>query len=69
MPSEMESNNAEYVALGGEGSAPKLENIHKVSIIPLMFFIFYEVSEQPWFIIFFCFKIIYVLISITTHFI
>ncbi|KHN12492.1 hypothetical protein glysoja_027878 [Glycine soja] len=47
MPSEMESNNAEYVALGGEGSAPKLENIHKVSIIPLMFFIFYEVSEQP----------------------
>ncbi|KAG4939004.1 hypothetical protein JHK86_045145 [Glycine max] len=43
----MESNNAEYVALGGEGSAPKLENINKVSIIPLMFFIFYEVSEQP----------------------
>ncbi|RZB60567.1 hypothetical protein D0Y65_043366 [Glycine soja] len=31
MPSEMESNNAEYVALGGEGSAPKLENIHKYS--------------------------------------
>ncbi|KAK7390802.1 hypothetical protein VNO78_18886 [Psophocarpus tetragonolobus] len=44
----MESNDAEYVALGGEGSAPKLEKIHKVSIVPLIFLILYEVSGGPF---------------------
>lgn len=48
MPSEMESNNAEYVTLGGEGSTPKLEKMSKVSIMPLMFLIFYEVSGGPF---------------------
>ncbi|CAJ1977642.1 unnamed protein product [Sphenostylis stenocarpa] len=48
MSGEMESNDVEYVALGGEGSTPKLENFHKVSIIPLIFLIFYEVSGGPF---------------------
>ncbi|KAK7280595.1 hypothetical protein RJT34_25660 [Clitoria ternatea] len=50
MASEMESNDAEYVALGGESSVPKLDNhrTQKVSIIPLMFLIFYEVSGGPF---------------------
>ena len=43
----MESNAAEYVALG-EGSTPKLEKSQKVSIIPLIFLIFYEVSGGPF---------------------
>ncbi|KAG6482484.1 probable polyamine transporter At1g31830 [Zingiber officinale] len=30
------------------GGAPKLENIHKVSLVPLVFLIFYEVSGGPF---------------------
>ncbi|XP_061337473.1 probable polyamine transporter At1g31830 [Gastrolobium bilobum] len=40
----MESSDAEYIALG-EGSTPLLK---KVSIIPLIFLIFYEVSGGPF---------------------
>lgn len=47
MSAEMESNVAEYVALG-EGSTPKLDKFQKVSIIPLIFLIFYEVSGGPF---------------------
>ncbi|XP_059436491.1 probable polyamine transporter At1g31830 [Corylus avellana] len=43
----MERNSVEYVALG-EGSTPKLDNFQKVSIIPLVFLIFYEVSGGPF---------------------
>ncbi|OIW12740.1 hypothetical protein TanjilG_24673 [Lupinus angustifolius] len=43
----MESNLVEYVALG-EGSTPNLEKFKKVSIIPLIFLIFYEVSGGPF---------------------
>ncbi|KAL5791289.1 hypothetical protein ACOSQ2_006177 [Xanthoceras sorbifolium] len=44
----MGSNGAEYVELG-EGSSPKLENkFQKVSILPLVFLIFYEVSGGPF---------------------
>lgn len=43
----MEHNTAEYVDLG-EGSSPKLDNFQKVSIIPLVFLIFYEVSGGPF---------------------
>ncbi|KAL2323985.1 hypothetical protein Fmac_023043 [Flemingia macrophylla] len=44
----MEFNDAEYVALGGEGSSPKLEKIQKFLVIVLMFLIFYEVSGGPF---------------------
>lgn len=50
MPTDTEcnSNVGEYVAFG-EGSTPKLEKkLHKVSIIPLIFLIFYEVSGGPF---------------------
>ncbi|KAE8008812.1 hypothetical protein FH972_005287 [Carpinus fangiana] len=43
----MERNSVEYVALG-EGSTPTLDNFQKVSIIPLVFLIFYEVSGGPF---------------------
>jgi amino acid transporter len=43
----MERNPVEYVALG-EGSTPTLDNFQKVSIIPLVFLIFYEVSGGPF---------------------
>ncbi|KAK6118693.1 hypothetical protein DH2020_047606 [Rehmannia glutinosa] len=42
-----EANNAEYVGLE-DGVSPKLENYTKVSIIPLVFLIFYEVSGGPF---------------------
>ncbi|XP_038706659.1 probable polyamine transporter At1g31830 isoform X2 [Tripterygium wilfordii] len=42
-----ESRNVEYVELG-EGSSPKLEKLPKVSVIPLVFLIFYEVSGGPF---------------------
>ncbi|XP_031259897.1 probable polyamine transporter At1g31830 [Pistacia vera] len=43
----MESNDAQYVELG-EGSSPNLERFQKVSIVPLVFLIFYEVSGGPF---------------------
>ncbi|KAJ4715943.1 Amino acid/polyamine transporter [Melia azedarach] len=43
----MESNNAHYVELG-EASSPNLDKFQKVSIIPLVFLIFYEVSGGPF---------------------
>lgn len=43
----MESNNVHYVQLG-EDSSPKLERFQKVSIIPLVFLIFYKVSGGPF---------------------
>ncbi|KAF4382473.1 hypothetical protein G4B88_011425 [Cannabis sativa] len=43
----MDSNSDVYVHLG-EGSSPKLERIHKVSMLPLVFLIFYEVSGGPF---------------------
>ena len=47
-PAEMvEPSSAEYVELG-ERSSPKLDKYQKVSIIPLVFLIFYEVSGGPF---------------------
>ncbi|XWS55125.1 hypothetical protein CRYUN_Cryun10bG0148100 [Craigia yunnanensis] len=47
-PAEMvEPSSAEYVELG-ERSSPKLVKYQKVSIIPLVFLIFYEVSGGPF---------------------
>jgi amino acid transporter len=43
----MENNSVEYVALG-EASTPMLDNFQKLSIIPLVFLIFYEVSGGPF---------------------
>ncbi|KAI4297803.1 hypothetical protein L6164_037668 [Bauhinia variegata] len=46
----MESNDVEYVALG-QGSAasdPQLDKLRKVSVLPLIFLIFYEVSGGPF---------------------
>ncbi|OAY52283.1 probable polyamine transporter At1g31830 [Manihot esculenta] len=43
----VEPNNAEYVVLG-EASSPRLDEIQKVSIVPLIFLIFYEVSGGPF---------------------
>ncbi|XP_002510495.2 probable polyamine transporter At1g31830 [Ricinus communis] len=43
----MEPNNVEYVVLG-EASQPKTDKFQKVSIIPLVFLIFYEVSGGPF---------------------
>ncbi|KAK9286255.1 hypothetical protein L1049_014642 [Liquidambar formosana] len=43
----MENSNADYVTLGEEASF-KLENIKKISVIPLVFLIFYEVSGGPF---------------------
>ncbi|KAK6916762.1 Amino acid/polyamine transporter I [Dillenia turbinata] len=40
-------NNADYVVLG-EDTSPKLVNLKKVSVIPLIFLIFYEVSGGPF---------------------
>lgn len=40
-------NNAEYESVG-EGSSPRLENFQKLSIVPLVFLIFYEVSGGPF---------------------
>lgn len=42
-----ESDNADYTELG-EHSSLKLERLQKVSIIPLVFLIFYEVSGGPF---------------------
>ncbi|KAA8546132.1 hypothetical protein F0562_020974 [Nyssa sinensis] len=42
-----EHNNAEYVGLE-EGVSPRLDNLKKVSVIPLVFLIFYEVSGGPF---------------------
>ncbi|XP_051138403.1 probable polyamine transporter At1g31830 isoform X2 [Andrographis paniculata] len=42
-----EANDAEYVGLES-GVSPRLENLNKVSIIPLVFLIFYEVSGGPF---------------------
>lgn len=42
-----EPNNAGYVALG-EASFPTLDKLQKVSVIPLVFLIFYEVSGGPF---------------------
>ncbi|EYU37980.1 hypothetical protein ABFS82_02G005700 [Erythranthe guttata] len=41
------ANDAEYVALE-DGISPKLEHYTKVSILPLVFLIFYEVSGGPF---------------------
>ncbi|EOX97580.1 Amino acid permease family protein [Theobroma cacao] len=47
-PAEMvEPSNADHVELG-ERSSPKLDKYQKVSIIPLVFLIFYEVSGGPF---------------------
>ena len=43
----MEHNTSEYVVLG-EASSPNLDKFQKVSIIPLVFLIFYEVSGGPF---------------------
>ncbi|XVF00841.1 hypothetical protein REPUB_Repub04eG0036900 [Reevesia pubescens] len=43
----VEPSNAEYVELG-EHSSPKLDKYQKVSILPLVFLIFYEVSGGPF---------------------
>uniref|UniRef100_A0A2P2IMN5 Putative polyamine transporter At1g31830 isoform X1 n=2 Tax=Rhizophora mucronata TaxID=61149 RepID=A0A2P2IMN5_RHIMU len=43
----VEPNNAEYVALG-EASSSSLNKVQKVSILPLVFLIFYEVSGGPF---------------------
>ncbi|XWS67704.1 hypothetical protein CRYUN_Cryun04dG0028800 [Craigia yunnanensis] len=43
----VEPSSAEYVELG-ENSSPKLDKYQKVSIIPLVFLIFYEVSGGPF---------------------
>ncbi|KDP33289.1 hypothetical protein JCGZ_13076 [Jatropha curcas] len=43
----VEPNNAEYVVLG-EASSPRLDKFRKVSILPLVFLIFYEVSGGPF---------------------
>ncbi|KAA8535965.1 hypothetical protein F0562_028443 [Nyssa sinensis] len=42
-----EHNNAEYVQLE-EGVSPRLDNFKKVSVLPLVFLIFYEVSGGPF---------------------
>ncbi|CAA0827756.1 Probable polyamine transporter [Striga hermonthica] len=42
-----QAGSADYVGLEGSAS-PKLENFSKVSIIPLVFLIFYEVSGGPF---------------------
>lgn len=41
-------NNAEYIGLEEGSSSPKLDRYQKVSIIPLVFLIFYEVSGGPF---------------------
>ncbi|KAL3621376.1 hypothetical protein CASFOL_036288 [Castilleja foliolosa] len=41
-------NNAEYVGLEEDNVSPKLESFTKVSIVPLVFLIFYEVSGGPF---------------------
>lgn len=43
----VDPSSAEYVELG-EHSSPKLDKYQKVSIIPLVFLIFYEVSGGPF---------------------
>ncbi|XP_023924723.2 probable polyamine transporter At1g31830 isoform X1 [Quercus suber] len=43
----MEHNTSEYAVLG-EASSPNLDKFQKVSIIPLVFLIFYEVSGGPF---------------------
>ncbi|KAF2302155.1 hypothetical protein GH714_033061 [Hevea brasiliensis] len=42
-----EPKDTEYVVLG-EASSPRLEKFQKVSIVPLVFLIFYEVSGGPF---------------------
>ncbi|XP_019166208.1 PREDICTED: probable polyamine transporter At1g31830 [Ipomoea nil] len=37
-----------YLSLNEEGNSPRLENFRKVSIVPLVFLIFYEVSGGPF---------------------
>ncbi|KAL4290423.1 hypothetical protein GQ457_14G002730 [Hibiscus cannabinus] len=40
-------HDAEYVAIG-EGATPTVDNFKKVSVLPLIFLIFYEVSGGPF---------------------
>ncbi|KAL5550812.1 hypothetical protein UlMin_000988 [Ulmus minor] len=42
-----ESNGAEYVSVG-EVHSPRADNLRKVSVLPLVFLIFYEVSGGPF---------------------
>ncbi|XP_010256195.1 PREDICTED: probable polyamine transporter At1g31830 [Nelumbo nucifera] len=42
-----EYNDVEYVNIG-QGSDPNLDNLKKVSVLPLVFLIFYEVSGGPF---------------------
>ncbi|KAK2974301.1 hypothetical protein RJ640_026862 [Escallonia rubra] len=42
-----ERNDAEYMTLA-DGDSPRVENSNKVSIVPLVFLIFYEVSGGPF---------------------
>ncbi|KAF4377902.1 hypothetical protein F8388_018503 [Cannabis sativa] len=43
-----EISDAEYVSVGGEAHPPMSNNIKKVSVLPLVFLIFYEVSGGPF---------------------
>ncbi|KAL6500919.1 hypothetical protein OROHE_025116 [Orobanche hederae] len=45
---QQQVNSAEYIGLEDEELSPKLENLTKVSIVPLVFLIFYEVSGGPF---------------------
>ncbi|XP_012459149.1 probable polyamine transporter At1g31830 [Gossypium raimondii] len=47
-PSSGEVAAADYVELGEQPSSPKSEKYQKVSVIPLVFLIFYEVSGGPF---------------------
>ncbi|CAN0879701.1 Probable polyamine transporter At1g31830 [Linum grandiflorum] len=44
----MDSNHTEYAAIDEAPSLPKQDKYHKVSILPLVFLIFYEVSGGPF---------------------
>lgn len=44
----VDPTNTDYVELGEGSSSPKLDKYQKVSVIPLVFLIFYEVSGGPF---------------------
>ncbi|XP_044466276.1 probable polyamine transporter At1g31830 isoform X2 [Mangifera indica] len=44
----LENNGAQYVNINEEASSPRVYNINKVSVLPLVFLIFYEVSGGPF---------------------
>ncbi|XP_044501410.1 probable polyamine transporter At1g31830 isoform X2 [Mangifera indica] len=44
----LDNNGAQYLNINEEPSSPRVDNVKKISVLPLIFLIFYEVSGGPF---------------------